>query len=325
MLISIVIPCYRSEKTLPFVVSEIQECFAKQTEYDYQIVLVNDGSPDQGATFRVIQQLCKQDPKIVGVNLGRNFGQPRAKMAGLHYADGDYIISMDDDGQHPASGIFTLVEKAREGYDMVYARFPQKKHSAFKRITSNMFRSVQEMLKVKAKGVYVSSFYALSRFAVDALIGYHSPSPSTGAFLLNVTTKFANVDIEHRTRAAGKSNYTLAKLFGMALTSMTNFTMVPLRFSAVLGICIAGCGFLYGLFLVIQKLIRPSIAIGYTSQMAVMLLLGGMILLVLGIIGEYIGRIYMILSDLPQYVVRDVVKSDRANEQKELEKEELAV
>lgn len=306
MLISIVIPCYRSSKTLPFVTEEIRSVFAAHPEYEYQIVLANDGSPDQGATLGVIRELCEKDSRIIGVDMSRNFGQARAKMAALQYADGDCVVYMDDDGQHPAEGIIPLVEKIREGYDVVYARFPKKNHSLFKRVTSNMFRKLQEALKVKAKGIYISSFYAVSRFAVEALKRYHSPSPSSGAYLLNVTTRFANVDLPHRSRVAGRSNYSLKRLFGLAMTSMTNFTLVPLRASAVMGASIACIGFLFGLYLVIRKLIHPAIAIGYTSQMAVNLLLSGMILLVLGIVGEYIGRIYMILSDLPQYVVRDV-------------------
>lgn len=310
MLISIAIPCYRSSKTLPHVVSSIQSAFADRPEHDYQIVLVNDGSPDQGATYQTIQELCRKDRKIVGVNMSRNFGQSRAKMAALEYVRGDCVVFMDDDGQHPTEGIFTLVEKLQDGYDVVFAQFPQKKHSLFKRVTSDMFRKVQEMLQVKPKGIFISSFYILSKFAADTLQKYHSPSPSVGAYLLNVTTKFANVSIEHKNRISGQSNYTLKKMFALALTSMTNFTMIPLRFSAVIGAVAACLGFLYGFILIIQKLVFPNVAIGYTSQMAVMLLLGGLILLVLGIVGEYIGRIYMILSDLPQYVVRETINVD---------------
>lgn len=308
MLISIIIPCYRSEKTLPGVVEEIRGVFAARPDHDYQIILVNDGSPDQGATYRTIRRLCQENSKIVGVDMSRNFGQARAKMAALGYAKGDCVIYMDDDGQHPAEGIFALVDKLQEGYDVVYARFTHKKHSLFKRITSDMFHGFQEMLQVKPAGIFISSFCAISRFGVDALKQYHSPAPSFVAYLLNVTTRFANVDLEHRSRAAGRSNYSLKKLFSLALTSMTNFTMIPLRASAVLGAGIAILGFLYGLILVIKKLLFPGVAVGYTSQMAVLLLLGGIILVVLGIVGEYIGRIYMILSDLPQYVVREVIQ-----------------
>lgn len=310
MLISIAIPCYRSAKTLPFVVNDIQSAFAKRAEHDYQIVLVNDGSPDQGATYRVIQELCKKDKKIVGVNMSRNFGQARAKMAALEYAQGDCVVFMDDDGQHNAEGIFVLVEKLQEGYDVVFAEFQKKKHAFFKRMGSNLFRKIQEILLVKPKGISLSSFYVLSKFAAMALKNYRSPSPTAGAYLLNVTTKFANVSIEHQKRLAGESGYTFRKMFALALTSMTSFTMIPLRLSAILGAAVACLGFLYGFVLVIQKLLFPRIAIGYTSQMAVMLLLGGMILLALGIIGEYIGRIYMVLSDLPQYVVREVINVD---------------
>jgi len=310
MLISIVIPCYRSAQTLCSVVQEIWDAFAEHMEYDYQIILVNDGSPDQGATYRTIRKLCGEDSHIIGVDMSRNFGQQRAKMAALPYAKGDYIIYMDDDGQHPAHGIFKLVEKLREGYDVVFAEFPQKKHSLFKRITSTAFRRFQEFLKIKPRDIYISSFHGMSRLAVDALLNYHSPHPSAGAFLMNVTTKFANVQMEHRGRIAGESGYSFKKLFSLALTTMTNFTMVPLRASAVIGAVIAVLGFLYGLFLVCKKIICPTVVLGYTSQTAIMLLIGGIILLVLGVVGEYIGRIYMILSNLPQYIVREVICED---------------
>lgn len=310
MLISVVIPCYRSEKTLPYVIQEIRDSFAKRPECDYQIILVNDGSPDQGATLRTIKELCKEDHKIIGVDMARNFGQPRARMAALPYAKGEYVVHMDDDGQHPAEGIFQLVEKMREGYDVVYAQFPQKKHSLFKRATSTMFRRFQEFLNIKPKNIYISSFFGISRFAADALLTYRSPTPSSGTFLLNVTTRFANVMVEHRDRIAGESGYSLKKMFNLALATLTNFTMVPLRSSAVIGMVFTVLGLLYGLFLVAKKIFVPAAVIGYASQMAVLLLLGGIILVVLGIIGEYIGRIYMILSDLPQYVVREEINTE---------------
>ncbi len=307
MLISIVIPCYCSEKTLPAVVEEIRSEFEKRPEHDYQLILVNDGSPDDGATYRTIRQLCAEDLKITGVELSRNFGQARARMAALPYIQGDCAVYMDDDGQHPAEGIFSLMDKLNEGFDVVYAEFLHKKHTLFKRATSAIFRKTLESLNVKPKGIRTSSFFAWSRFAVDALKNYHSPSPSAGSFLLTVTARFANVDIAHRSRLAGASGYTLQKMVSLALTTMTNFTLVPLRATAVVGTVIAAIGFLAGIILIIRKLINPAVAMGYTSTMAVNLLLGGLILIVLGIIGEYIGRIYMVLSDMPQYRIREII------------------
>ena len=158
MLISICIPCYRSAKTLPAVVEEVKNEFVKHPEHEYQMVLVNDGSPDN--TYEVIQTICKDDPKIIGVDLSRNYGQASAKMCALRYAKGDAIVFMDDDGQHPASGIFQLVDKLNEGYDVVYAKFKHKKHNAFKRMTSKMHNKLSEAMGTKPKGIYRSSYSA---------------------------------------------------------------------------------------------------------------------------------------------------------------------
>ena len=310
------IPCYRSSKTLPAVTAEIKSAFAAHPEHDYQLILVND-SPMDYDTCRTIRELCEQDPKITGIDLARNHGQARARMAALPYIQGDCAVYMDDDGQHPAYGIFSLVEKLNEGYDVVYAKFAKNKNSWFKRTTSRMYRKFLEMLGVRPKGVASSSFVAWSRFSVDALKNYHSPTPASGTYLMNVTSRIADVPMEHRQRIAGKSGYSLAKLFNLALTGITNFTSIPLRASAVLGIGIAAVGFLYGLILVIRKLINPSIVLGYTSLMVVMLLLGGVILIALGLFGEYIGSIYMILSDMPQYTIREVIHKEAMEEQKE--------
>lgn len=303
MLISIIIPCYRSAATLPSVVAEIQQVFSERPEHDYQIILVNDCSPDD--TFGTICELCEQDKKIVGVNLSRNYGQDCARLAGLPFVKGECVISMDDDGQHPAAGIFVLVNKLVEGYDVVYAYFNHKKHSLFKKFTSKIYGKLMEAVGVQPKGIITSSFFAWSRFAVEELKKYHSPTPSAGPYLMKVSSRFANVNILHRERLAGESNYTLGRLVNMAITGLTNFTVVPLRVASILGMVLAVIGFISGIFVVLRKIIYPQIAMGYTSIMAVILLLGGIILIVQGLLGEYIGRVYMMLSDMPQYTIRE--------------------
>lgn len=306
MLITIAIPCYRSSKTLPFVVSEILEEFAKQDKYDYQIVLVNDGSPDGGATYQTIQTLCRENTKITGIDLSRNFGQQAAKMAALPYVKGDILVYMDDDGQHPASGIFALADKVLEGFDVVYARFPQKKTTIFKKATSWLHGKIAEWNGTRPKGISISPFHAWSRLCVDAIKNYRSPFPSFVGYLSKITTRYANVDIEHRVRKEGRSNYNLKRLFSLWLMSFTNFSIVPLRVIDVFGMISACVGMLMSILLIIQKLINPHIAAGYTSIMAVLLIVSGIMMLALGLMGEYIGRIYMILSDMPQYMVREV-------------------
>ena len=121
MLVTVAIPCYKSAKTLPHVVADIQNQFSLHKEYEYQLVLVNDGSPDQDATFQTIETLCREDPRIVGVELSKNFGQAAAKMAALRYVQGDVLVYMDDDGQHDARGIFPLVQAVEAGADMAIA------------------------------------------------------------------------------------------------------------------------------------------------------------------------------------------------------------
>ena len=242
--VSIAIPCYRASDTIAPVVEEIRSVFAAREDLDYQIILVNDYPEDD--TFDVIRELCRQDPRIVGVNLSRNFGQTTAKMAALPYVTGDVLVYMDDDGQHPTNQIFRLVDKVLEGYDMVYARFPHKKHSPFKRFTSWLNSRVLELNGTKPKGVVISSYHAMSRMAVESLKKYHSPFPSMGGYLAHVSGRYANVDMEHRDRLAGQSTYTLKKLLQLWFTGFTNFSTVPLRFASVLGILCAMVGFITG-------------------------------------------------------------------------------
>ena len=306
--VSVIIPCYKSAKTLPIVVENIKKAILAREGYDYQIILVNDYPYDE--TFGAIRELCR-DEKVIGVNLSKNFGQTAAKMAGLKYFSGDVLVYMDDDGQHPADQIYLLVDKVLEGYDMVYAYFPHKKHSLFKRFTSYLNNKLSELKGTKVKNVHVSSYHALSKFAAAKLKKYKSPFPSIGGYLHVIIKTCVDVELEHRERISGESNYTLRKLFALWLTTFTNFSLVPLRLASIIGFGCSVMGFLFGLFVVLRKIINPSIAAGYTSSIALQLFIGGIIMLILGLIGEYIGRIYMTISDLPQYVVREELNSEK--------------
>ena len=309
MLISIAIPCYNSSQTLPFVIEEIKKVFSLKSEYEYQIVLVNDNSPDN--TYEVICGLCRQDSNIIGIDLSKNYGQASAQMAAIRYVKGDVVVFMDDDGQHPATEIFRLIEKVQEGYDLVYAHFAHKKHSFFKRITSWLNAKVLEATNRKPKGIYISSYFALSKCAAEALKNYQSPFPSIGGYLLQVTRKIVDVEISHRERIAGTSNYSLRKLFRLWIQGMTNFSIVPLRLSSIIGMLSAVLGFIYGIVLIIQKLINPNVFLGYTSLMAVILVIGGLLMIMVGILGEYVGRIYILLSNMPQYNIREVISQEQ--------------
>ncbi|MBQ1947929.1 MAG: glycosyltransferase family 2 protein [Clostridia bacterium] len=312
MLISIAIPCYKSEKTIGKVVEEIKAVFQKNPDYDYQIVLVNDYPFDN--TFSVIKKLCENDPKIMGVNLSRNFGQSAAKMAAMPYVKGDVVVFMDDDGQHPAEGIIPLVNKVMEGYDVVYAYFKSKKHSGFKRFTSFINAKISEFNGTRVKGIHVSSFYAISRFAADAYVDYTSPFPSMMGYLNTLIGKTTDIEMPHRARMEGNSNYTLKKLLNLWFTGFTNFSIKPLRVILATGGLFALLGFVLGFGIILFKILGYQFAAGYPSSMAVMLLLGGLNLVALGLIGEYIGRIYMTVSHLKQSRVREVFQVDSQKE-----------
>lgn len=306
--VSVAIPCYKSALTIPSVVNDIRAAIHTREDFDYQIILVCDSPGDD--TFDAITRLCREDPHIIGVNLSRNFGQTTAKLAALPYVTGDVLVFMDDDGQHPADQLPRLVDKVLDGYDLVYAHFLHKKHSLFKRATSWLNGKILEINGSKPKGIVLSSFMAMSPLAVEALRKYKSPFPAVGEYLSHVICRYANVDMEHHERIAGKSNYTLSKLLRMWFTGFTNFSTVPLHIASLIGGLFAVGGGLTGLIIVIRKLVNPNIAAGYTSSICLQLFIGGIIILILGLIGEYIGRIYMTVSDMPQYRIRETLNTD---------------
>ena len=263
----------------------------------------------------MIRELCEEDSRIIGVDMSRNFGQETAIVAGLGYATGDAIVVMDDDGQHPTHEMWKLIEKMQEGYDIVYAAFPHKHHSWFKRFTSNLHGVINEWIGCKPKGIILSSFWCLSPFCAKELSKYHSPFTSRGGYMMRITQKFANVEIdEHRDRLAGSSGYNLKKLLELWFSNFTNFSIVPIRAMAKLGWIVAAAGFLFGLYLIIRKLVDPSVAIGYTSIMSVILFIGGVIMAMIGFMGEYIGRTYMTVSGMPQFIVRQTINTDKSEE-----------
>ena len=307
MLISICIPCYKSENNLESVVAEIKEEFAKHPEHDYQIVLANDGSPDN--TFDIIRKLCAEDEKIVGVNLSKNQGQPCARLAAANNATGDALVFMDDDGQHTPEAVFRMIDKLNEGYDIVYAQYPQTQYGAYRRITSQLYNKITRATGTKPKDVTTSSFCAWSKTVMNAIKNYKSPFPSAGAYLQCVTDKFANVPVEHRSRLSGQSGYSFTRKLYQSMNTLTNFSIIPLRAASVLGFITAFLGFIYGIVTIVHKIMHPTMVAGYASTISIMLFIGGIIMLILGLIGEYIGRIYMTLSNKPQYVISEVINS----------------
>lgn len=309
--ISFVIPCYRSEHTVEHVVTEIKDTMAKlkeQKEYDYEIVLINDCSPDN--TIGTIRRLCEQDPMIKGIGFARNFGQHSALMAGLRQAEGDYVVCLDDDGQTPADEVDKLLSKLEEGYDAVYAAYDHKQHSAFRNLGSKVNELMTRVMLNKPAELYISSYFAVKRFVVEDMIRYENSYPYVIGLVLRATKNITNVSVNHREREEGTSGYTIKKLLGLWFNGFTAFSVKPLRLATCVGGFSAVVGFIYGFYTIIKKFINPDVPMGFSSTMAAIVFFGGMIMLMLGLIGEYIGRIYISLNNSPQYVIRERLNID---------------
>lgn len=304
-MISIIIPCYGSQNTIEIVVDELVKVLKKESKYDYEIILINDGSPDR--VFDNIKRICNQYTFVKGICLAKNFGQHAALMAGYRNCIGDIVISLDDDGQTPAKEIFKLIEKIEEGYDVVYATYDKKKHSTFRNIGSKINSMMMELLLNKPHNIATSSYFAAKKFVIDEMIRYKNAYPYVGGLVFRTTTSIANVAVNHQERLEGDSGYTLKKLLSLWLNGFTAFSVKPLRIATIIGILFSCLGFAYAFCIVINKILNPSTAIGWSSIMAALLVIGGLILFMLGLIGEYIGRIYISLNNAPQYVIREII------------------
>ncbi|MCM1025722.1 MAG: glycosyltransferase family 2 protein [Roseburia sp.] len=314
--ITFVIPCYRSERTLPHVVEEIREKMKDMGQYGYDILLVNDCSPD--GTAETIRRLCLEYENVKGVSFAKNFGQHAALMAGLRHSDGDYVVCLDDDGQTPADEADKLIAKLEEGYDAVYAKYEHKQHSLFRNLGSKVNEYMTRIMLGKPAELYLSSYFAVKRFVVEDMIRYENSYPYVIGLVLRATSHIANVTVSHREREEGTSGYTLKKLLGLWFNGFTAFSVKPLRIATGLGGFSALVGFLYGIYTVIKRILNPDVPVGFSSTMAAIVFFGGMIMVLLGMIGEYIGRIYISLNNSPQYVIRETMNiGSRPDEERE--------
>lgn len=313
--VSFVIPCYRSEHTVEGVVKEIEttmEEVAVQEKYSYEIILVNDCSPDN--TMGTIRKLCAEKDYIKGIGFSRNFGQHSALMAGLRQSVGDYVVCLDDDGQTPADEVGKLLEKLEEGFDAVYAKYEHKQHSGFRNLGSKVNELMTRMMLGKPKELYISSYFAVKRFVVEDMIRYENSYPYVIGLVLRATKSITNVVVQHREREEGTSGYTLKKLLSLWFNGFTAFSVKPLRIATCVGGFSAVIGFAYGIYTIVKKFINPDVPMGFSSTMAALVFFGGMIMLMLGLIGEYIGRIYISMNNSPQYVIRERLNVENEDE-----------
>lgn len=306
-LLSFVIPCYRSENTIEKVVEEIIKTVNERPEYDYEIIAVNDCSPDN--VLEVLKVLSNKNRRIKVVNLARNMGKHSAVMAGYSFAQGDYIIDLDDDYQSPTYELWKLIEPVESGeYDVATAVYGQKKESGFKKFGSNVNLWMTRVLLDKPKDVRMENFSVMRRFVCEEILKYKNPYPYLEGLIFRVTKNVKTVPMDQRNRADDNSSgFTLAKSLSLFINGLTAFSVKPLRVSSLIGVVFAILGFIFGVFIVIKKIINPDIAVGYSSIMAIILFSSGLIMLLLGLIGEYLGRIYICINESPQYVIKETI------------------
>lgn len=307
MLLSFVIPCYNSSRTILLVLDELRNVMKQIDDYDYEIIMVNDGSSDN--VDSIIKKAIKENnEKIKYINLARNFGQASAKMAAYKFVEGDIIIGVDDDGQTPIDELHKLIEKINEGYDVVYGSYADKKHSKFRNIGSKINDLMARTLIKKPKDLKATSFYAMRRFIIDEILNYKNPYPYPLGISICSTSKITNVEVKHRERLIGKSNYTFKKLVSLWFNGALNFSVIPLRISLFTGIAMIFIGLLVlliGSVMILTKnaLLNSNFLIGL-----LILFMGGINLAMIGIVGEYVGRIFLSINNIPQYVIREIIE-----------------
>lgn len=311
--LSIVIPVYGSELILPELVVQIQKVMdgLEDIRGNYEMIFVCDKSPDN--SWRVIQSLSQNNSRINGVLLRMNAGQHNALMAGFAKARGEIIVTMDDDLQHSPTDIPELLQKIEQGYDVAYARFKNRNHALWKLAGSRINNFVAGYLMQKPKDLYLSPFRAMKAAICDDILCYRGPYVYVDGLILSVTRNIASVDVNHYDRYEGDSGYGLRKSVSLWLKMATSFSIIPLRLTSMLGLFFAGLGFFLAILLIVQKFTLNLMPIGWSSLIVTILIVGGVQLLALGMIGEYLGRVLLTINSRPQYVIADTVGLDASN------------
>lgn len=305
--LSVVIPCYNSERNIESVIENDIKIFQQQGISEYEFILVNDYSRDN--TWEVIKSISERNKNVIGINLAKNVGQHGAIMAGFHYVNGDFVVVSDDDGQTQMEAITRMLDKMDEGYDVVTTEWIVKsKRSCIRRFGTKVNDIMNEVLLGAPKGVELSIFFVARRFVIDEMIKYNNPYPYVTGLFLRVTHNIGSVQVEQLDRMSGQSGYSFKKLLGLWLNGFTAFSVTPLRVASYIGVFSALVGFIYGAYILLRKILINDIMVGWSSVTAILLFMSGIILCVLGLIGEYIGRIYISINNAPQFVIKEISK-----------------
>lgn len=303
--LSFVIPLYNSADTIGPLVREIA---ALRVAGGHEIILVNDGSRDgTSAVCRGLLNECAVP--ILLVEHARNYGEHNAVLTGWRHARGAYLVNLDDDGQNPPQEALRLWEKARaEELDVVFGDYAVKQHAAWRNWGSAFTNRLTDWALDKPRGLYLSSFRCVSAFAARSVAANNGPFPYLDGLLLQVTQRLGSLPVEHRARQAGRSGYTLRKLLRLWLSTLVNFSVLPLRAATFLGLLLAGLGFVALVVVLVWWWRGTGPAFGWGSLMAAFLVFSGVQMVMLGVMGEYLGRMFITVNQRPQALVRDIMR-----------------
>ena len=310
--LSIVVPVYRSADCLPELARRIEKEVAGHFQ-SYELILVNDDSPDP--SWEVIQRLASEHNFVTGINLRKNAGQDNAIMAGLNIASGEVVVIMDDDLQHDPSDIVSLHRQIERGFDVAYARFERKRQAWWKNLGSWFNDWVAVWTLGKPKDIYMSPYKAIRREVAQEVTKYVGPYPYVDGLIFAVTSKITQVLATHHTRFSGSSNYNLMRSIKICLKLATGFSAFPLRMVALMGVAMSLLAFALGTFFVLQTFIGSRGPEGWASAIVATLFIGGVQLIGIGAVGEYVGRIFVTQNARPQFTVKEIVKGDAAEDQ----------
>jgi polyisoprenyl-phosphate glycosyltransferase len=303
--LSIVIPVYNSAAIIPQLHEQL--CSALQARYSFEIIYVNDCSRDN--SWEKIKELAATHPDISGLNLRKNSGQDNALLAGLRISKGNFIVIMDDDLQHQPSDIDALYNECKRGFDVCYGNFNKRKQTVLKNAGSDINGKMAQLLAAKPKEIYLSPFKILSRSIVNEIIQFSGPFPYIDGIILGITSRITQVNVEHKQRQSGKSNYTFFSSFSVFMKLFTGFSVLPLRIATITGFFTTFIGFCLLLKYLYDYFITKNFIEGWTTVVVLIILFSGIILITLGIVGEYIGRMYLAVNHKPQYSISEIVKS----------------
>ena len=302
--VTILIPCYNEENSLSLLYERLKKMIAVLPDYQFHILLVNDGSTDN--TLNIMKNLRVKDKSVSYLSLSRNFGKENAMLAGLDYAEGDAVILIDADLQDPPELIPRMIEEWEKGYDDVYARRRSRAGETwFKRMTAHWYYRILRKFADIDIPADVGDFRLLDRQAVDALCSLREKQRYTKGLFSWIGYNKKELLFDRDARAAGNSKMNLHKLVGLAVDGITSFSVAPLRLASILGIVISSIAFIYLTFVIVKTLLYGDPVAGYPSMISVILFMGGIQLVVLGIIGEYVGRIFYEAKRRPDYLISE--------------------